>query len=899
MIRRYSSRRENIDETFINSKLEGAASYDRIAGYFSVSLLEVAGEKLEKVSNTVRIVCNSDIDIKDYHGVKSALQAQRISWSKNDELHFNEKAKSRYEHLARLLLSKKLQIKVLPNQAFGLIHGKAGIITYENGSKICFMGSVNESYTAWKTNYEILWEDDSDEGIKWLQEEFDALWDSKFALELSDFVIQDIIRISKRQVIKLENWRETDDKPESPVIETPVYRQEYGLMPHQKYFIEKAFKFHKLKGARFVLGDQVGLGKTIQLATAAMLMALYGNKPVLIIVPKPLIYQWQTELKEKLAIPSAVWTGKGWYDEQGILHPSVSPADIKKCPRLMGIVSQGLITLNSDVVDHLLDVKYECVIVDEAHRARRRKIKPNKLDKKPEYNNLMKFIRQIALSTKSLLLATATPIQIHPIEGWDLLNTLSLNTYHVMGNKWSKWRTDPETTLDIVSGKEDINNLDHWEWIRNPFPESDESRYFRLLRKTCFQVDDSVSVIKGEFFDKITGVHKTNYNFIKKNFSREHNPFIRFIVRRTRDFLEDTIDPETGEPYMKPISVKLFGENEEEALQMPHYFSVAYENAEKFCHLLGQRIKGSGFFKTILLKRFGSSAVAGFKTIESMIRRDKELFEENDDLRENEISEFLNLTKEERLCLNTCLEAMRKNNDHDPKFRVVKEYLKDEHWINDGCIIFSQYYDTSYWFAQRLSEEVFDDQVIGFYVGGGRSGVFKNGKFERKDREEIKELVGKMEIKLLIGTDAASEGLNLQKLGTLINLDLPWNPTRLEQRKGRIQRIGQERDEVKILNLRYKDSIEDRVHDILSDRLKDIYDIFGQLPDVLEEVWINVAYGEIEKAKQIINEVLPSHPFDERYNKVKHIDWESCEKVLKTEDINEVLSAPWNNSKNA
>ncbi len=78
------------------------------------------------------------------------------------------------------------------------------------------------------------------------------------------------------------------------------------------------------------------------------------------------------------------------------------------------------------------------------------------------------------------------------------------------------------------------------------------------------------------------------------------------------------------------------------------------------------------------------------------------------------------------------------------------------------------------------------------------------------------------EIKLLFGTEAASEGLNLQTLGTLINIDLPWNPTRLEQRKGRIQRIGQEREEIWIYNMRYKDSVEDRVHHLLSNRLRNI-----------------------------------------------------------------------------
>lgn len=79
-------------------------------------------------------------------------------------------------------------------------------------------------------------------------------------------------------------------------------------------------------------------------------------------------------------------------------------------------------------------------------------------------------------------------------------------------------------------------------------------------------------------------------------------------------------------------------------------------------------------------------------------------------------------------------------------------------------------------------------------------------------------------------------GLNLQRLNTLINWDLPWNPTRLEQRKGRIQRIGQLSDTVLVYNLRYGGSVEDRVHQILSSRLQDIHTLFGQVPDVLEDV---------------------------------------------------------------
>ena len=111
-------------------------------------------------------------------------------------------------------------------------------------------------------------------------------------------------------------------------------------------------------------------------------MALQSNKPVLVIAPKPLTLQWQDELMELLDMPSAIWTGKSWLDEQGISWPSTGPENILKCPRKLGIVSQGLITSGSEIKDYLLAGKYECVIVDEAHRSRRKNISDDCLEGK-------------------------------------------------------------------------------------------------------------------------------------------------------------------------------------------------------------------------------------------------------------------------------------------------------------------------------------------------------------------------------------------------------------------------------------------------------------------------------------------------------------------------------------
>lgn len=83
------------------------------------------------------------------------------------------------------------------------------------------------------------------------------------------------------------------------------------------------------------------------------------------------------------------------------------------------------------------------------------------------------------------------------------------------------------------------------------------------------------------------------------------------------------------------------------------------------------------------------------------------------------------------------------------------------------------------------------------------------------------------------------------------------------------------------------------VHELLSSRLEDIFGLFGQVPDILEDVWIDVANDEIEEAKKLIESVYPKHPFDERYNRVADIDWETCSVVLNEEEKLRVLLEKW------
>lgn len=205
MINRYSSRLQQLDEAFLNKKLKNAKSYDRIAGYFCSSILEVAGESIEAVSGTVRVICNSGLSSDD---VKVAVHAQKLKqeWCEFEpEVKYDSpQSMERLERLYLLIKSGKLQIRVIPDEVYGLMHGKAGIITYEDDTATSFIGSINETKSAFKLNYEMIWEDDSPEAIEWVRKEFDFFWNNPCAVELSDFVVKDIERLSRRRIVPLK-----------------------------------------------------------------------------------------------------------------------------------------------------------------------------------------------------------------------------------------------------------------------------------------------------------------------------------------------------------------------------------------------------------------------------------------------------------------------------------------------------------------------------------------------------------------------------------------------------------------------------------------------------------------------------------------------------------------------
>jgi superfamily II DNA/RNA helicase len=209
-------------------------------------------------------------------------------------------------------------------------------------------------------------------------------------------------------------------------------------------------------------------------------------------------------------------------------------------------------------------------------------------------------------------------------------------------------------------------------------------------------------------------------------------------------------------------------------------------------------------------------------------------------------------------------------------------------------LIFSQFYDSAYALAEYLLKRF--DEPIGLYANSSASKLFEGGKVQSVDRGLLKEKVTQGRLKILIGTDAASTGLNLQRLGCLINLDLPWNPTILEQRKGRVQR-GTAAKRIPFYNMRYDKGAEQKLFATLSNRIHEITTIFGTVPDFIVDQWVNDMLEDKawdENTVLTIIEDRQQNPFTvKETTESLDADWEGAAEVLNQTEAYRELLAGW------
>ena len=259
------------------------------------------------------------------------------------------------------------------------------------------------------------------------------------------------------------------------------------------------------------------------------------------------------------------------------------------------------------------------------------------------------------------------------------------------------------------------------------------------------------------------------------------------------------------------------------ALRTSEDFREAYREARLFGETLAKRGKGGGFMKNLMEQRISSSIQAGLNTAR-MLLEGRTMHEEDDD---QVIALSVESDEESEVLMR--LIARLKRIDHDPKLNAVLHYLEREKWLDYGIIIFSQYYDTAKWIADALAIR-YPDEAIGLYAGAGRSRLYQSGDSVHSERETLKKMVAEHGIRIMVATDAACEGLNLQTLGALINIDLPWESYETRTTDRRIKRFGQVREKVDMLNLVNERTVDEKVYERLSERMRDRYNLFGSYP---------------------------------------------------------------------
>lgn len=256
---------------------------------------------------------------------------------------------------------------------------------------------------------------------------------------------------------------------------------------------------------------------------------------------------------------------------------------------------------------------------------------------------------------------------------------------------------------------------------------------------------------------------------LDSKFFKENNPVLRHTVLRKRKQLEDDGLLEKVGVNTHPIVRNLAKyQSRFVGLGIPTNtpFQVAYEKAEEFSRLLQSRTKAGGFMKSLMLQRICSSFASGLKTAQKMLEHS--ISNEDEDHIE-EVEHILSeMTPEEVSCLGEIVTQLSRAEAVDSKLNTVKWFLTEfktegKTWLEHGCIIFSQYYDTAEWIAKELSKSL-NGEVEAVYAGVGKSGLFLDEQFNKVEREFIKAAVKTREIRVVVTTDAACEGLNLQTM---------------------------------------------------------------------------------------------------------------------------------------
>ncbi|MFW6374585.1 MAG: DEAD/DEAH box helicase [Thermodesulfobacteriota bacterium] len=796
-----------------------------------------------------------------------------------------------------------------------IFHEKAGIIEDKTGARIAFNGSINESRSGWTGNFESFhvftsWGTASDR-VDAEEVSFGRLWADKartaIVIDVPAAVRSALLAFLPKENMRprrleacddVQGWqthattgvhpipklKEADgsalfdlppDLPETPpepigdprkivwsFIRTaptlPGGGERIGEAtgavtpwPHQVRAFQRMYDHWP---PRLLIADEVGLGKTIQAGLLLRQAWLAGRaKRILVLAPKAVLTQWQIELREKFNLNWPIYDGRkfSWYPSRALEGATVRQVDTDRWHDEPCVLTSSHLMRRRDRVRELLESAdpWDLVVLDEAHHARRRGGGIGASDDRP--NQLLRLMQGLRNRTEGLILLTATPMQVSPIEVWDLLNLFGL---------------PPEWHADAF--------LKFFEDAAMPMPGNPEmdamAALFRSIEAAYGEVSDEEarrfasnrSKIKGR---KILRALRDASNIPRRRLETDerraavrlmkaHTPIKRLISRHTRDLLRKyhqsgSLDTRIADRDVQDRSVIMTDAEQSVYRAVEDYISTTYNNADP------DKRTAIGFVMTIYRRRLASSFHALARTLENRLcsvagqcdplPADPGRLEE--DVLEDELSpeimdaeeaaemEAQVLAQEEKGDLEMLLDQIRRL-PTDTKAAVLLEVLADLRADGFGQVmVFTQYTDTLDFLRSMVADRFGPDAVLCFSGRGGEI-MDRDGSWRPITRESTKQRFKAGKADIMLCTDAAAEGLNFQFCGALINYDMPWNPMKVEQRIGRIDRLGQAFDTIRILNLLYEDTVETDVYRALRKRIGLFTNFVGKLQPILAKL---------------------------------------------------------------
>jgi superfamily II DNA or RNA helicase len=875
---------QEIREQLVEPALHRSTSYNRLTGFFTVnSLLAVADgvDNLWRRGGEMRLIVGIhdipaevlEVDQLDDAVVEEMVATVRERLLEEISTVEEEFRRDRLATLAWMMKDDLLDLRVACPTSIGgdegIFHKKRLVFRDGADNTMVAVGSPNETSAGFRENIEELtvfrsW----DEGQQVFVDEhvgsFEEIWeDERDYLEVveidssfADAILENLDAPSEPETESMVRVNEIIDTAKASPAYSVLSFENVGLYPHQeRVFVEALSRWP----VRVLLADEVGLGKTLEAGAVLAYLLRFGDvEEATILAPANLLKQWQEELAHHFGLEFWRWDsgeqafisseGDSWGSPTGgsPVGPE-APAQVLISAQLArGTKKKGHIFEGTNR-------RPDVLLVDEAHAAR---VRPG-VDGSPRPTRLWKTLDDITDEIPHIVFTTATPLQTNLKEYHALLELLGLPGIWQEFDSYEQsleLLADGTDAITLRSGQQLLSlleaTLNEMKYMP-PNLSAGESELVDVARASQGSpgLDGANAVIsdRESAYNLLVKLHPAHLLTLRNNQATLMERGYQFPERR---FLSPELEI--------PTPVERFYDG------LHEYLSEAYGQVEQAAD--PDREISLGFVKSSYHQRTASTLYSAMQTLENRKQKidniveegfdaDSEILEdeyEEPDLdieaeedeqetdSEQESSEQRKLDRARIIesayiegLLSNLREITEKGELRDPKMEKMIELL-DDHLPADGVLVFSRYTDTLDACLETFENQISGQLDIGYGMYTGQEAWITTGERRTEaTKQDVKSALEDDDIKLVFCSEAAAEGLNLQAASVMINIDVPWNPAKLEQRIGRVARLGQSASEVLIYNLWYPDSVEAKMYTRLTDR-KDLYDIaVGESPEIV------------------------------------------------------------------